>query len=89
MSRANSDIMDTLHGMVADGLKQELERAMKATDELGNPLPMNPQLFDKAMKFLKDNGIDAPKQNAKVDSLAGVLADLDLDLDETAIGMAN
>ena len=89
MSRANSDIMDMLHGMVADGLKQELERAMKATDELGNPLPMNPQLFDKAMKFLKDNGIDAPKQNAKVDSLAGVLADLDLDLDETAIGMAN
>jgi hypothetical protein len=77
--------MDMLHGLVADGLKQELERAMDATDEDGNPIPVNPQLLDKAMKFLKDNGIDAPKASPKVDALAAQLSELpDLDLDETA-----
>jgi len=71
--------MDMLHGMVADGLRQELERAANAKDEDGNPVPINPQLFDKAMKFLKDNGMDAAKSSPKVDALAGVLTDLDLD----------
>lgn len=79
MSRASADPMDMLHGLVADGLKQELERAMYARDEDGNPVPINPQLLDKAMKFLKDNGIDAPKSSPKVDALAAQLADLDLD----------
>lgn len=81
MSRANSDLMDMIHGMVADGLRQELERAISSGEGV------NPQLFDKAMKFLKDNGIDSPKQNKKVDSLAGVLADLDLE--ETAVNLPN
>lgn len=84
MSRANADLMDLLHGLVADGLKQELVRAMNAKDEDGNPIPINPQLLDKAMKFLKDNGIDAPKSSPKVDSLANQLAALDIDLDEAA-----
>lgn len=79
MSRASADLMDMLHGLVADGLKQELQRAMEARDEDGNPVPINPQLLDKAMKFLKDNGIDAPKSSPKVDSLALQLAELDLD----------
>lgn len=79
MARADAELMDMLHSLVADGLKQELERAMTATDEAGNPLPINPQLLDKAMKFLKDNGIDAPKSSPKVDSLANALADLNLD----------
>ena len=79
MSRASADLMDMLHGLVADGLKQELERAMTATDEDGSPLSLNPQLLDKAMKFLKDNGIDAPKSSPKVDALAAQLADLDID----------
>lgn len=85
MSRASSDLMDMLHGLVADGLKQELERAMCARDEDGNPVPLNPQLLDKAMKFLKDNGIDAPKSSPKVDALASQLAGLNIDLDDAAI----
>lgn len=85
MSRASADLMDLLHGLVADGLKQELERAMSARDEDGNRVPINPQLLDKVMKFLKDNGIDAPKSSPKVDSLATALADLDLDLDDAAV----
>jgi hypothetical protein len=79
MTRASDQLMDMLHGLVADGLKQELERAMSARDEDGSPVPMNPQLLDKAMKFLKDNGIDAPKSSPKVDNLALKLAELDLD----------
>jgi len=85
MSRASADLMDLLHGLVADGLKQELERAMEAKDEEGNAVPISPQLLDKAMKFLKDNGIDAPKASPKVDALASQLAGLDLDLDDVAI----
>lgn len=79
MTRASDALLDAIHGLVADGLKQEIERAMNARDEDGNPVPINPQLLDKAMKFLKDNGIDAPKSSPKVDSLALRLAELDLD----------
>jgi len=73
--------MDMLHGLVATGLTQELERAiMLANDsDPDKRVPINPQLIDKALKFLKDNGIDAPRANPKVDALAGVLTDLDLD----------
>ena len=85
MSRAGSDLMDMLHGLVADGLKQELERAIDAKDDEGNPIPINPQLLDKAMKFLKDNGIDAPRGNKKVDTLAATLGELDLDEEAVAI----
>ena len=79
MSRAGSDLMDMLHGLVATSLYDELIRATQATDDEGKPLPLNPQLIDKAMKFLKDNGIDAPKANKKVDALADVLGTIDLD----------
>ena len=84
MSRAGSDLMDALHGLVATGLTEELQRAIAlASDpDPDKRQPINPQLIDKALKFLKDNHIDAPAANAKVDKLAGVLTDLDLD--ETA-----
>lgn len=87
MSRASSDLMDMIHGLVASGLKDELERAfaLASDEDPEKRQPVNPQLIDKAMKFLKDNGIDAPKASPKVDALAGTLAKLtDLDLDETA-----
>lgn len=74
--------MDMLHGLVATGLTEELERAITAAAlPKDNPgyAPINPQLIDKALKFLKDNGVDAPRANKKVDTLAGVLGDLDLD----------
>jgi hypothetical protein len=87
VSRAGSDIMDMLHSLVATGLTGELERAIEAAalpkDDPGYA-PINPQLIDKALKFLKDNGIDAPRANQKVDALAGVLVDLDLDQEAAA-----
>lgn len=81
MTRAGSDIMDMLHGLVATGLTEELQRAITAAadPDPAKRVAINPQLIDKALKFLKDNGVDAPRANKKVDVLAGVLTDLDLD----------
>lgn len=89
MTRAGSDILDMLHSLVATGLTEELQRAITAAAET-NPekrVPINPQLIDKALKFLKDNGVDAPRANKKVDALAGVLTDLDLDAEASALRM--
>lgn len=79
MSRATSDLLDMLHGLVAEGLRSELVRAMDARDEDGNPVPINPQLIDKALKFLKDNSVTAPLGNKPVSDLSATLADLDLE----------
>lgn len=81
MTRATPDLMDAIHGMVAGSLKTELERAMERAklpidDE--NYAPLNPQLIDKAMKFLKDNGVDAPAKSERIDALQGQLNQLDL-----------
>jgi hypothetical protein len=90
MSRAGSDLMDMIHGLVAGSLKDELVRATtRAALPMDDPnyAPLNPQLLDKALKFLKDNGIDAPKGNKKVDDLAMTLADLDLDDEAMRLSM--
>src|SRR3546814_593112 len=82
MSRAGSDLLDLIHSLVASTLKDELLRAAERAalpKDNEDYAPINPQLLDKAMKFLKDNGVDAPKGNQKVDDLAATLGDLDLD----------
>jgi hypothetical protein len=74
--------MDLLHGLVATSLTEELQRAAERAalpKDDPNYAPLNPQLIDKCLKFLKDNGIDAPKSNKKVDTLAIELGQLDLD----------
>lgn len=91
MSRASEDLLDLIHLLTATGLKDELERAATAAAQpktievegevRPNPAyaPINPQLIDKALKFLKDNGVDAPASSPRVDNLAHQLKDLDLD----------
>lgn len=95
MARATSSAMDRLHNSVAVLLTEELSRAKRAAEqprkvsitvdgvvsEIPNVeyAPLNPQLIDKVLKFLKDNGIDAPEKNAAISGLVGVLDDLDLD----------
>lgn len=85
MSRATADMVDMLHGLLAGALKDELERACTAKDEEGNPVPINPQLLDKVLKFLKDNGVNAPASSERIDSLASQLTELNLD--DEAISM--
>lgn len=82
MSRASTDILDAIHGMLAGALKDELTRAMTATDGKGERLPINPQLLDKVMKFLKDNDVTAPANNKPLNDLSDQLAALDVDLDD-------
>jgi hypothetical protein len=82
VSRASNELLDLIHLLTATSLKDELARAAKRaalprTDE--NYAPINPQLIDKALKFLKDNGVDAPAKSQRVDTLASQLNDLDLD----------
>ncbi|MBK1968425.1 hypothetical protein JIX59_03640 [Brevundimonas diminuta] len=78
--RASEQLLDLLHGMAAEGLKEELERAVKRAranpDDPGMGIP--PQLLDKVLKFLAQNGINAPASSPKVDALASKLAAMDL-----------
>lgn len=41
--------------------------------------PLNPQLIDKVLKMLKDNGIDSPAKSEAISALAQALDDIDLD----------
>lgn len=81
MSRASSDALDALHGLLAGALKDELEAALALSrdpDE-AKRRPVNPQLIDKVLKFLKDNGIDTPAKSARTTGLAHTLSQVDLD----------
>lgn len=73
MSRASSDALDALHALVADTLTGEIKKARGSEDGI------SPQLISQALKFLKDNGVDAPASSPRFDSLAAELQDLDLD----------
>jgi hypothetical protein len=89
IGRATEAQLDLLHGLLAGALKDELERALASARDPENPTPINPQLLDKVMKFLAQNGVDAPKGSPKVDALADTLAALDVDLDAEAMGRPN
>lgn len=86
MSRATEAQLDALHGLLAGALADELGSAIARSrpwvDEEGRTQkgePINPQLLDKVMKFLGQNGVDSPAQSARKDVLADKLRDLDLD----------
>lgn len=84
MSRATEELMDMLHQLTAKTLLEEIKAAVSAKDEDGNPVPVNPQLIDKALKMLKDNHITAPATNKPLNTLADELMSLDVDLDQAA-----
>lgn len=77
--RATEAQLDLLHGLLSGALQEELERALEASRRLEDPVPVNPQLLDKVLKFLAQNGVNAPASSPKIDALASKLADLDLD----------
>jgi hypothetical protein len=73
MTRAPESALDGLHGLLAETLSDALKKA-KAAGEAPSP-----QLLAQVIKFLKDNGIDAPAKSARISGLAAELADIDLD----------
>lgn len=60
MSRASDDLLDSLHGLVAETLLEEIKkyRQGEVVDKEGNPQPVPASLLAQAGKFLKDNGVD-------------------------------
>jgi hypothetical protein len=87
VSRASNDLLDAIHGMLAGALKDELDRAMNARDEDGSAVPINPQLLDKVMKFLKDNDVTAPASNKPLNALADTLSALDVDIEDEVVAL--
>lgn len=80
--RALEAALDAMHGLVADALIVELRshlRLLEASKDSDEPYMIPPQFLDKVLKFLSQNGINAPKAAPKVDALAQTLHDLDLD----------
>lgn len=83
--RASDELLDTLHSLVAGTLADELKAARDAKDENGKPKPVPASLILAAMKFLKDNGIDAPASSPRLGTLASELKSLDLDEESGAL----
>ena len=86
MSRATDSAVDELHRLTAEIIVQQLRAFHRGdlVDEEGEPVRMiPPALLGQAIKFLKDNGIDAPARGAAVkDSLAGTLPSFEAVADE-------
>lgn len=66
--RATEAALDALHAKVADVLTKALD---------GDDI--SPQMIAQALKYLRDNGIDAPATSERFDGLMKALEDLDLD----------
>jgi hypothetical protein len=81
--RALESELEVIHGLVAEILSNELKAAKTAED------PINPQLLEKAMKFLSMNGVTAPASSKRVSGLAEQLASLNLEDDEDAFQSAH
>ena len=80
--RALEAALDAMHGLVADALIVELRMHLKLlekTKDSDEPYMIPPQFLDKVLKFLSQNGINAPAASPKVDKLAMQLDELDLD----------
>ena len=82
MTRASANQADTLHALVAEALIEQIQawKAGRLVDigkdgEYVRVFP--PALLAQAIKFLKDNGVDAPAvPEGRVDRLAKALPDV-------------
>ena len=64
--RASEDALDLLHALVAQHLSAEITAAASRTacSECGQKPGIPPALLAQAIKFLSENGIDAPASSA-------------------------
>lgn len=95
MARASNEAVDLLHSLVAASTTEELRRAvdrarqprtievteggLKVTKPNPAYAPLDTKLVAVAIKFLKDNGIDAPASSERLTGLEAELRDLDFD----------
>ena len=77
--RGTDSVLDGIHGLVAELLTDELRaaRSRTACEHCGNKPGLSPALLEKAIKFLKDNGIDQPaRKGNRVDTLKQAMPDM-------------
>lgn len=91
MSRATEEALGGLHDLVAEGLADTLRNGVDKVLADGTVVKekASPAYYAAAIKFLKDNGIDAPRKNPGLQQLAAALTGPalpvfsdELDLDE-------
>lgn len=71
MNKADEVIMDSLHGTLANVLKEALQGTVDP--ETGIKLPPQAAILSVARQFLKDNGIDAvAKKGSPLSELANL-----------------
>lgn len=80
MNKADEKALGSLHGKLADVLREALEQPY--VDEGGNPMPPPAAILNVARQFLKDNKIEAV--SAQGSPLAG-LADLPVFEDDNTV----
>lgn len=90
MAKASEQKLGDLHGMVADSIMDELDRALeRARAKPDDPsMAVSPQLLAQAMKLLAITGVTAPlavKKAEDVKSRIQSLTNSDIDLDEEAL----
>lgn len=68
MSRASSDALDALHALVAETIAKSLRGDNVEAKDIA-----------VAIKFLKDNGIDAPASSPRFSGIVDQLKNLDVD----------
>jgi hypothetical protein len=82
VSRASSDALDALHGLLAEAqaeeLRRNLERARLPKDHQDYQ-PLDTKLLAVIIKFLKDNGIDAPATSPRFNGIIDELKNLNVD----------
>jgi hypothetical protein len=92
--KATQEVMDLLHGLMAEGMTEELRRGLERASQpprivdpddacktIANPdyEPLSPKLLGVIRAFLKDNGIDAPASSPRFNGLIDELRDLNVE----------
>jgi hypothetical protein len=85
--RGTDTALDSLHGLVAMTLTEQINayRDGLVRDGEGNKLPIPAALLAQALKFLSDNGIDAPAALPKLDALKRALPTFDPAADNSVV----
>lgn len=85
--RGSEASLDSLHGLVALTLTEQIQayKDGKVKDGEGNKLPIPAALLAQALKFLSDNGIDAPAAAPRLDALKRALPKFDPESDTSVV----
>lgn len=93
--RGTETALDSLHGLVALTLLEQIQAykdgKVFTVDDKGNKtsLPIPAALLAQALKFLADNGIDAPAALPKLDALKRALPVFNPEADNSVVQFRN